>query len=933
MKKRLLSTLLALCMVLTLLPGTAWAATAKKETVRDDFQLSDSVTSAVDYTISDYRSLTLATDYASIQVGDYIELGKYYGEPILWRCVSIDENGPLMLSDKILCLKAYDASYSGYSNSYRKTYGSNFWNTSCLRQWLNSNDILVNWLNGVPNRNNVWGGYNAYADEAGFMSNFTADELKLVKPVTQKTYINSLDSTLKDGGSKKFDIGQGNFSSIFTNIGAKTADAWYVNSTDSFFLLGPEQAAAVYETFGADYLMAFPTVQAVEQSGMKDRNFSSNNYWIYWLRLPMNTGMSYENVSAVDANGKMSNSRANGARYAGVRPAFYLNCDAANVCGFNDVKSDDWFADSVKWAVENNVTSGTSDTTFSPNDVCTTAQILTFLWRANGSLEPRISNPFPDVKSNDYYYKAALWAYENSLVSGNILSGNTRCTRADVVTYLWKLAGHPSYSGGSFSDVSPNAAYADAVAWAVDNGITSGTSATTFSPNQTCTRAQIVTFLYRFSKLGISTDQISLYAGPGKNYQYLGTIEVNRINKYICEESNWIEIEYNNRWAYVQKNTLTSLDVSSLPLVTKEDISGPTLRPYWIFFSGLEIELTCETLVRGGPGSSYAAIETLPVGTVVTILTEDNDTGININPYLLVEYKTYDGLKRGYAQRNTVLDVNNPLKGFDAVKKNNARFEYQGRSYYSTAAYHNALDGWMTKHSASYTDKHFDWLAAVVGVISSNSGEEQASKKTLEKETWLYNSKANTNIAVNTQNNGAFFTVGGAVIDLVGIANAALENGNDDLTVHVDLETYQNEGRIIIRGGTPFEAPYYGKTVSLSSLIAKNSAPALVESGKRADEMIRSICPELLGADRYSMEITFSGDFSDNPYGCYFIVGRDGTVYEQLIVHSGTHFNIYQSGKFVADIAPRISGMLMQLNEEDASRILNLLNEHGFSIK
>lgn len=169
------------------------------------------------------------------------------------------------------------------------------------------------------------------------------------------------------------------------------------------------------------------------------------------------------------------------------------------VGGFKDVHEDDWFAQSVQWAVENSVTFGTSDTTFSPNDTCTNAHILTFLWRAVGSPIIITSNPFSDVKSTDYYYIPALWAYTNGLVTGSTLNSNAPCTRASTVTFLWKLAGQSSPSGNhQFNDVPADADYASAVAWAVGQGITAGTSMTTFSPNNTCTRGQIVTFLYRF---------------------------------------------------------------------------------------------------------------------------------------------------------------------------------------------------------------------------------------------------------------------------------------------------------------------------------------------------------------------------------------------------------------------------------------------------
>lgn len=168
---------------------------------------------------------------------------------------------------------------------------------------------------------------------------------------------------------------------------------------------------------------------------------------------------------------------------------------------FTDVATNAYYADTVKWAVEQGITSGTTATTFSPDDTCTTAQILTFLWRAKGSPEPvSKTNTFTDVKESDYFYKAALWAKENNIISkdSTVFNGNTLCTRSMAVLYIWRAAGFPAAEKtSSFTDVAATTLYAPAVDWAVEVGVTSGTSATTFSPDTTCTRAQIVTFLYR----------------------------------------------------------------------------------------------------------------------------------------------------------------------------------------------------------------------------------------------------------------------------------------------------------------------------------------------------------------------------------------------------------------------------------------------------
>mgnify|MGYP001023857783 FL=1 len=170
--------------------------------------------------------------------------------------------------------------------------------------------------------------------------------------------------------------------------------------------------------------------------------------------------------------------------------------------GFNDVKPGDYFYDAVNWAVEKGITTGTSATTFSPNASCTRAQIVTFLWRASGSPEPKTaSNPFTDVAANAYCCKAVLWAVENGITTGTsatTFSPNAPCTRAQGVTFLWRANGSKAASAAaSFTDVASDAYYAPAVAWAAEQNVTGGVGNGLFSPDTTCTRAQIVSMLYR----------------------------------------------------------------------------------------------------------------------------------------------------------------------------------------------------------------------------------------------------------------------------------------------------------------------------------------------------------------------------------------------------------------------------------------------------
>ena len=172
---------------------------------------------------------------------------------------------------------------------------------------------------------------------------------------------------------------------------------------------------------------------------------------------------------------------------------------------FLDVPAGAYYEDAVVWAVGKGITSGTNATTFDPNGTCTRAQAVTFLWRAAGSPTPKTKlMPFPDVPVGSYYWNAVLWAIEQGITEGTsylTFSPNDSCTRAQIVTFLWRAKGNPAVSGNApFTDVAPNAYYAAAVTWAEKNGITGGIGNGLFGSNNTCTRAQIVTFLYRTMK-------------------------------------------------------------------------------------------------------------------------------------------------------------------------------------------------------------------------------------------------------------------------------------------------------------------------------------------------------------------------------------------------------------------------------------------------
>ncbi len=249
------------------------------------------------FTIYTNADTNIVESNSTINVGNCITLGTYNGKPIVWRCVDIDENGPLMLSEDVLCTKEYDAAgkntnyhTDGWSNSVRSKYGSNCWSDSNIRQWLNSSGI-VTYTHCPP----------SYADELGFLTNFTMGEMALVKTVTQKTYVNEWEkhrSGYVDGGSK-----EATHINYISKLNGSTESFWYQNVTDQFFLLDRTQLYNIYEN-NLEYL------------------YSDE---LYYTRYIGNSGACYERVFRIGNEDYIVTDYA--CVQQGIRPAFYLNMD------------------------------------------------------------------------------------------------------------------------------------------------------------------------------------------------------------------------------------------------------------------------------------------------------------------------------------------------------------------------------------------------------------------------------------------------------------------------------------------------------------------------------------------------------------------------------------------------------------------------------
>ena len=220
------------------------------------------------------------------------------------------------------------------------------------------------------------------------------------------------------------------------------------------------------------------------------------------------SGYELDTLTVKDASGSKIKVKDKGnGKFTFTMPASKVTVSAEfaeiETLDFADVSTDAYYYEAVKWAAKKGITGGTGDGTFNPNGSCTRAHIVTFLWRAAGSPEPKSTVSFADVPAGSYYAKAVAWAVENGITLGTgdgTFSPNATCTRAQSVTFLYRAMGTAPTTVNGFTDVTADAFYADAVAWAVESGVTNGTSASTFSPNNGCTRAQIVTFLYRTMK-------------------------------------------------------------------------------------------------------------------------------------------------------------------------------------------------------------------------------------------------------------------------------------------------------------------------------------------------------------------------------------------------------------------------------------------------
>ncbi len=431
------------------------------------------------------------------------------------------------------------------------------------------------------------------------------------------------------------------------------------------------------------------------------------------------------------------------------------------------------------------------------------------------------------------------------------------------------------------------------------------------------------------SEISNDSKQIDVYAGPGTDYLPIGTIDKNDIKETIKIEGTWAEIEFGTKRGYVEVNKIPELCTNKVPRVTYD--INQNVYPYPILYNiKVEVTLFDDANTYYLPKSSGSS-EVIPAGEVVTILCIEKSNIIN---YAQIEINREGIKRRCYSSITDLLSLDNPLRNFDSVKSTNALITHDGTEYYSSSGETTALsNGWNKKAETTISKTEWDILSGITNIIKSNDINDEALIST-EGKIQLYSFKDRQYINANTKN-GKLSNIINVADFILGSTISFVEGAKDTLNLKIELDEYQGEHKIVIKAGKPIESVHAGKRTWLSSLIVeRNNTPlTMIEAPKRADNLIKSIYPDLDKSKTYDMEITFSKDFDENSYGYYIVIDNNLNVYAMPIIHNGTSLSVYSKGEFICDAGWDLASSMLQLDDESAKNILELLSENGFIIQ
>lgn len=621
----------------------------------------------------------------NIKLGDYVQMGTYYDEPILWRCVDIDENGPLMLADKIICLKPFDAGTSENSttgshsrNSNRVNNGSNYWADSNIRSWLNSTAAAgeVEWLCGnPPSESYVWNGYNDYANEAGFLTNFTQSERNSMKEVSQKSILSypEINAGMAATGTEKLTC---NSRISISNVIANYDSAYAEYVTDKMFLLDVKQINEVCNNgsvLGGGYYIGKLSEEAV-----KNAEYVSDDYigfqWYSWLRSPSSDNCS--SVCYVDSPGGFRDTTAYDGRN-GVRPAFYLADNTSFTYGdgtennpytVDDSSSDiklsgtpsEWAANAINQAIELGLIpkelQSDWQTPITRLDFCKLAYTLYTKLR-NGAVVMSADNKFNDIgnlSEDDNYMIGTVAGL--GIVSGyedGTFRPYNEITRQEAATMLMRTAKALDTDGlivnleiiADFVDCTDTADWAmEGIKYCYSSGIMSGVDEqhevfgnpkVTFDPYGTYTREQAMVTFYRLYDKLTPIESYSHGTGVATQTGYAATINqyMEAIEDYQTALKDTVSIEKKEQelkqtmkaamkehWQLTPNNNVPDAVYEALYMFTSElpDFKVISKNYNWSKSKDVitgSLELTATTLSNIGNGKYKYLVD----GTVITI--------------------------------------------------------------------------------------------------------------------------------------------------------------------------------------------------------------------------------------------------------------------------------------------------------------------------
>ena len=407
--------------------------------------------------------------------------------------------------------------YTGEDQTYQITADDAYTVTGNMKKDAGEYTVTIK-LNDKDNT--VWEGKDNADDlEYAFVIDKAAQDAPAAPTRKDRSYtsitLNEVAAN-DNGATAQYSVDGENWqpSPTFTGLTSGTTYTFYVRyaATDNYNA-SPASDAAEFSTLyrssggssssGRSYAVSAPSAKNGDVT-VSPKNASKGDR--VTITVTPDKGYELDSLTVKDASGnKLKLTDKGNGKYTFTMPgskvtvsAEFVEEQAASI--FADVPADAYYAKAVEWAVKKGITNGKANGLFGSNDPCTRAQIVTFLWRAAGSPEPKSMSSFSDVSADSYYAKAVAWAVENGITTGTgdgKFSPDATCTRAQSVTFLYRAMGTAPTTVNGFTDVAADSFCADAVAWAVENGVTNGTSASAFSPSNGCTRAQIVTFLFR----------------------------------------------------------------------------------------------------------------------------------------------------------------------------------------------------------------------------------------------------------------------------------------------------------------------------------------------------------------------------------------------------------------------------------------------------